>query len=684
MRICLITQEYPGIGRSGGIGQYAYSLSEILSVEHEVTILYCGESNQSRMPKKNNYVDFIYLTDLSKRKYSGGINSYYGRSLQIYDWLRNEDFDVVNFPDFQGLAIATIQGKKSGTFAYEPLISVTAHGPNRWALESNQVNFNLQLNAEMEFFEKFSIENCDYLFTPSIFIRNWIKKQNWKVPEKTINLQNPLKMAANNQNVDLKVKDSKKTICFFGRLEPRKGFNDFLQASEPYLEDAEFILVGGESPGHDCFSGFPTDSNVRKIRKISDMGSFEAQNFFSKKDALVVIPSKSENCPYAVIETVVFGNQILARRIGGIPELIPESAMFDTVSDMSKIFSRVINEEKYRLQVDLILSNEEAIRNYLELFRVIEKNLSTQITKKRTSNSQTIGVVVAHYNQSKYLEAALFSVQQQTFSEFECIVIDDGSNKNELVTFKEIVKKFETDCRFRFITKENEDVGATRNFGVSKLKSDLVTFLDADDTMDQNCLLYYSESFSRGADIVTSHFNIFEGEQNILGMNEISVGSYEPFGGCVEVLWFKNVVGGANFATKKSTFEQLGKFNEQRNSNHQDWQILTRAALNGKIINIVPERLLNYRVVSNSMSRTRSHSEGQLSVISEYNNQRGFNGNELLTQLMIENISMENYQSVKPMTYLLAERIRISVERVFPLGSFRWRIVAKVAAKILK
>jgi len=85
-------------------------------------------------------------------------------------------------------------------------------------------------------------------------------------------------------------------------------------------------------------------------------------------------------------------------------------------------------------------------------------------------------VIIPLYNKEKYIANTLRSVLAQTFSDFEVIIVNDGSTDGSA----EIVTQFE-DPRIRYYAQENQGVSTTRNFGIAVAKSDYITFLDADD-----------------------------------------------------------------------------------------------------------------------------------------------------------------------------------------------------------
>jgi len=87
-----------------------------------------------------------------------------------------------------------------------------------------------------------------------------------------------------------------------------------------------------------------------------------------------------------------------------------------------------------------------------------------------------ISVVVPLYNKAPYVRRALDSIAQQTFSDFEVIVVNDGSTDEGV----EIARSF-ADQRMRLVNQANLGPGAARNRGFNEARSDLIAFLDADD-----------------------------------------------------------------------------------------------------------------------------------------------------------------------------------------------------------
>ena len=103
----------------------------------------------------------------------------------------------------------------------------------------------------------------------------------------------------------------------------------------------------------------------------------------------------------------------------------------------------------------------------------------------RTEENFLISIVIPVYNAEKYLEQCLNSIQNQTYKNFEVILVNDGSMDHS----ESICMNFlRSDSRFRYLKKENGGVSSARNVGLDNVEGDYITFIDADDWVDENHL----------------------------------------------------------------------------------------------------------------------------------------------------------------------------------------------------
>lgn len=105
-----------------------------------------------------------------------------------------------------------------------------------------------------------------------------------------------------------------------------------------------------------------------------------------------------------------------------------------------------------------------------------------------------ISIIIPVYNAERFLRRCLNSVLNQSYSNWECIIVDDGSKDSSPAICDEYVK---TDSRFKVIHKENGGVSRARNTGLSLVVGEWVTFVDSDDELALDALKHFIESMER-------------------------------------------------------------------------------------------------------------------------------------------------------------------------------------------
>ena len=122
-------------------------------------------------------------------------------------------------------------------------------------------------------------------------------------------------------------------------------------------------------------------------------------------------------------------------------------------------------------------------------------------------------IIIPCYNVEKYIEKTIKSVLSQTYSNFELLLINDGSTDN---TFKIIKQLEETDDRIRVFSQENLGVSQTRNKGISLSKGEFIYFLDGDDLIENNLLEKANEIFDKKEiDVFSFGYDVFRGENRL-------------------------------------------------------------------------------------------------------------------------------------------------------------------------
>lgn len=103
-----------------------------------------------------------------------------------------------------------------------------------------------------------------------------------------------------------------------------------------------------------------------------------------------------------------------------------------------------------------------------------------------------ISVVIPLYNKEKSIAMTLDSVLAQSYTDYEVIIVDDGSTDNSLKVVREKFSWLDSE-RVRIIHQENAGVSAARNRGIKEAKGEYVAFLDGDDLWDKDFLTAMSQ-----------------------------------------------------------------------------------------------------------------------------------------------------------------------------------------------
>ncbi len=208
-----------------------------------------------------------------------------------------------------------------------------------------------------------------------------------------------------------------------------------------------------------------------------------------------------------------------------------------------------------------------------------------------------VTIIIPAYNAASYIDQTIESVKRQTHTNWELLVIDDGSTDATSGT----VGKFLGDGRIKYFHQKNSGVSAARNLGIEKAKGDFISFLDADDVWVETNLEIKLEALKDSSlDFVFASMMVFEGE--------LQNGKMGPPGTDIDMLtklllWEGEVIPcpSGNLLIRKKCFYGGLRFDTALSTAaDQDFTIYLCRDFIGKYI----ERpLVYYRVVPGSMSK---------------------------------------------------------------------------------
>ena len=225
-----------------------------------------------------------------------------------------------------------------------------------------------------------------------------------------------------------------------------------------------------------------------------------------------------------------------------------------------------------------------------------------------------VSVCLTHFSRPPKLRTALGSLKQQTYRNFEVIVVDDGSPdpqvQSELIEIRQEIEA----TGLALDRQENRYLGAARNVGASHAAGDYLIFMDDDNAaMPNEISTLVAVAQRTGADIVTTFYDAFETERDLEGKRPAM--RFTPFGSDPTLGILTNCFGDANALYSRQVFEQLGGFTEDYGITHEDWEFFCRASLEGVKLVCVPEPLFWYRVDQNGMFRgeyTQLHKDANI------------------------------------------------------------------------
>jgi glycosyltransferase involved in cell wall biosynthesis len=188
-------------------------------------------------------------------------------------------------------------------------------------------------------------------------------------------------------------------------------------------------------------------------------------------------------------------------------------------------------------------------------------------------------IIIPTYNRAHLILNTLDSVTKQNFSDFELIIVDDGSTDDT----REIIEKYIQGNELKnchYFYKTNGERGAARNYGITKANGQWITFLDSDDIFYNNHLSIASEFIFKNVEITVFHSAYeFRNQKHKL----IRKVNYPKSGNINDAVLKGNLLSCFGIFIKKHVLNEL-KFNEDRNlSGSEDWLLWLKIAARYKI-----------------------------------------------------------------------------------------------------
>lgn len=205
-----------------------------------------------------------------------------------------------------------------------------------------------------------------------------------------------------------------------------------------------------------------------------------------------------------------------------------------------------------------------------------------------------VSVVIATYNTAQYLPAAVASVLDQTWSNLEVVVIDDGSEDET----EDRMAMFEHDERVRYIRTENRGQPKAKNRGLKEARGEFIAFCDADDLWINNKLEVQMPKFEN------PRVGVVYSEVSYIDQNTTPIEKEAPYtrysGSVTDALVISNFIPFGTSVIRRKCLEQNGGFDEELPMGI-DWDLWLRYSVDWEFT-YCPEVTYIYRIWPGQMS----------------------------------------------------------------------------------
>jgi len=236
-------------------------------------------------------------------------------------------------------------------------------------------------------------------------------------------------------------------------------------------------------------------------------------------------------------------------------------------------------------------------------------HLANSDIDKRETSPPLVSVIALCYNQSHFVKTTLDSINKQTYSSLELIIIDDFSNDNSVQLINDWIESNNVKANF-LRHSENRGICKSLNEGLANCQGKYVQFIACDDILlpdkidSQVCLM---EKFSNQVAMVYSDANLID--ENGLKIEGSFIKRQREFRSLPEGYIYETLLGG-NFIPpmavlyRKNSIEEIGGFDE--NIRYEDYDLLLRISRKYEI-KADPTVLTKYRVHSRNFEKLYSH-----------------------------------------------------------------------------
>lgn len=400
-----------------------------------------------------------------------------------------------------------------------------------------------------------------------------------------------------NFHIDSNIERFKQTetkILWVGNPESYlKGF-DVLQRSLNLLKNTEFpfsLTIASPVKWSNSLSGIKHEIRIA-------LNEDEMKELYLSHDILLCT-SHYEGFGLPVLEALALGLPVITTNSVATASVIKDSARVVEVGDCEGIAREVQNLKNNRNLVKSLVENGKKVSKYFsgdEPDKIAAKVFKQIIGERKsvaTGSRPFFSILMPTYNQAHYIEESIRSVLNQSYSDFELVICNDGSTDNTL----EVLSKL-NDPRIKVVNKKNGGTGSALNEALKNSSGRWVAWLSSDDLYEPTALEIFKNSINQNPSCRAFHAHYYflhdsnkykeappHQEWAINTPNDLQL--IKLFEG--------NYFNGITVCIDRNIFEEVGYFNEA-NRNAQDYEMWLNIA-----------RITTWKYIPERTSVTRIH-----------------------------------------------------------------------------
>lgn len=623
LRICLVSTEVaPYVG--GGIAVYVNALARTLSPIAEVTVVTrdafaakhaaLARAGSPELPPGVRY-EFVPAPDERVLQYAWGPHhAWSAAALETVEAIYGGDGpDLLEVPDYHAAGFTLVQAKRSRHRTLERTrIAVRAHSSWEMCALFDAHPVTSRDERVLCAMERYVLRNADHLLWAGGDVHRAYERfygRDGLAP--AVRIRHPLPAA---EFAEARAEGGPLSFVFVGRIQRLKGVLEVVRGFMGHADDdCRLTLIGGDTATGPAGTSMQATVELMTIgdERITITGALPRSETAAALRAhdVLVMPSRWECWPYAVLEAMQADRPVLATSVGGHLEQVADNttgwlvrpgaeALGNALGELLRRpdVARAITRDRVPSARAAVLSDEDAIRAaYADLARA---EAPARRTRRR---KPLVSVVIPYDGMGPFVADAIASIDAQTYPQLEIVVVDDGSLRAD----GRMLDTLKSRHRLWVLHQPARGLGGARNAGILHSHGRYVLPLNPDTSAEpafvERCVRLLEDD-SAPAYVTSWSRSVDADGHDVLG--ELTAGC-EPLGNFDGIVEAYDVAGDAAAVWPRRLFDRGFRFSETVPV-IEHWMLyrqMWRAGLHGHVI---PEWLLRFHSRTNS----RRHVDG--------------------------------------------------------------------------